>query len=201
MTKQKKIISPLGDSFEQTLIADLRDPEYASIFISNAFQDRDSDPQLFKLALNKVVAAHGFQEVADRSSIGRTALYQMLGEFGNPTISNVYAIANACGLTLQFVVISAPSKAKKTKPAMGSRRDPDNALVTNNVIEELISRAGVSSAEVTKSLWAYIKKHNLKEPKDDSRVGVSSLAKANTVARHAAKRNAGRSTVRRAGKK
>lgn len=100
---KRRVYGPLGANFDELLLSELKDPEFASLFMAEVIGDKDLDPKYLRSALHKVVTANGFATIAERSGIGRTALYKMLAEDGNPSFTNVIIIAEACGLTLNFV--------------------------------------------------------------------------------------------------
>jgi len=69
--------------------------------------------------------------------------------------------------------VAAPKKATAKKvaaPKKKSARKPNaafmKALTPSQVLADVIGSAAVARTEVVKKLWAYIKKHNLQNPKN-----------------------------------
>ncbi len=65
-------------SFDNVILQNMRDPEYAIAYLQDALDDSVED---FLLALNKCVKANGgIAKCAEQAGISREALYRMLSE-------------------------------------------------------------------------------------------------------------------------
>lgn len=127
----RKVVPYEGSDFDEDLQAQLTNPEFASSYINSVIDNQNAD--YFIIALSRIVKAYGFASVAQKSGIGREALYKMLSENGNPSFVNVVKILNACGLiyylrpagrpALEPVILSYPGKvADLVKSAKLSNR-------------------------------------------------------------------------------
>lgn len=88
-------------SMEESLDRDLRDPEYAAIYLSDALQE--GSPEEFYLALRNVIrATQGMSQIATETDLGRESLYKALSESGNPQFSTVQKIVSALGLQISI---------------------------------------------------------------------------------------------------
>ena len=84
--------------FDEILLAELRDPEAAAIYLQDAWEDSAEE---FLVALRKYVQANGgMARCAEKSHLTREALYRMLSEKGNPELRSVRAVLQAAGLRL-----------------------------------------------------------------------------------------------------
>ena len=87
-----------GTSFDDFMTEQLRDPELACHFITEAIEE--NDPEYLKVALGDIVKSYGVANISDKSGISRQTIYKMLSENGNPTHKNLVAILDALGLEL-----------------------------------------------------------------------------------------------------
>jgi probable addiction module antidote protein len=94
-------------SFDDFLMQDLQDPEFAAAYLTDAYQDSLEE---FLVALRKLVQANGgMSVVAAKSGITREALYRMLSETGNPEFRSIYSVLKAIGINTGFhVALSVP---------------------------------------------------------------------------------------------
>ena len=60
----------------------------------------DGTPQDIARALGDVARSKGMTEIAQRTGLGRQALYHALSENGNPTLETLMAVLSALGLRL-----------------------------------------------------------------------------------------------------
>src|SRR4051812_29444379 len=88
----------LTESYEDHLLASLKDPSYASDYLNAALEDEDY--RVFLLALRDVANALGVKAVAEEAGLNRESLYKMLSENGNPKLSSVVALLRAIGVRL-----------------------------------------------------------------------------------------------------
>ena len=89
-----------GTDFKEYLDENLRDPEFAAMFLSNAIEE--GDEAFLAGALADVVRIHGVAKVASESGIARQALYKMLSAEGNPSYKNIVKILDVLGLEVVF---------------------------------------------------------------------------------------------------
>ena len=93
--------------YEDSLKADLRDPEEAAAYLEAAF---DEDEEGFLMALRAVAEAHGITNIARQTGLGRESLYKSLSANGNPRLSTLRALLDAIGVRMCFA-----SKGTKTR--------------------------------------------------------------------------------------
>ena len=95
-------------SFDDIILKNLRDPEYAVAYLQDALDDSMSD---FLVALGKYIRANGgMTNCAKSAGITREALHRMLSEDGNPRFESILFILKALDL---HITISdhTPSKS------------------------------------------------------------------------------------------
>ena len=87
---------------DQWLKGQLQDADFAAEYL-NAAQE-DDDPQVYLLALRKVVEARSsLKDVALQSNLSRETLYRTLSAKGNPTLKTLNAIFKATGLEMHVM--------------------------------------------------------------------------------------------------
>jgi probable addiction module antidote protein len=88
-------------SFKAKLYNDLRNDEFATAYLQDAWRDSQSE---FLVALGDYVQATiGMTECAKRADVTRQALYRMLSDCGNPELKTLRSITEACGLDWSVV--------------------------------------------------------------------------------------------------
>ncbi len=97
-------------SFEVDLMEKLRDPEFASAYITSAIADNDL--AFLPIALGDVAKAHGMSKLADESGINRRTLYKIFDKKGHPSFEIVTQVMQSLGLELQ---IKPQKKSRKPK--------------------------------------------------------------------------------------
>src|SRR6266700_7766774 len=86
-------------SYREDLIASLRNPEDATQYLNACLEDEDA--RVFLLALRDVADAHGgIRAVSRDARLNRESLYRMLSGSGNPSLTSLAAVLDACGLRL-----------------------------------------------------------------------------------------------------
>lgn len=86
-----------SSSYEAYLIESLKDPKEAESYLNAALED--GDIQVFLLALQHVIQAHGgVAKLAKESKKSRTSLYKALSKKGNPYLKNTASILKAIGM-------------------------------------------------------------------------------------------------------
>jgi probable addiction module antidote protein len=89
----------------EALGEELRDPEFAAGYLSEALDD--GGVKAFLVALRNVVrAGGGMTEVAQRAMLGRESLYKALTETGNPAFRTVETVLEAVGVRLTFAPVA-----------------------------------------------------------------------------------------------
>lgn len=96
-------------SFETDLMSNLRDPEFASIYIMSAVVENDLG--FIPIALGDVAKAHGISKLAEKTGINRRTLYKVFNKVGNPSFEMVVQIADGLGLEMQV----QPKKIRKKR--------------------------------------------------------------------------------------
>ena len=98
-----------GD-FDNWLLNELSDPQLASEYVNAAISE---DPALLPAVLREVAKAYTMKKVAAAAGVARESLYTILGEGGNPTLTNLVAILKAVRLRIAVLPDSEPSTAPK----------------------------------------------------------------------------------------
>lgn len=96
-------------SFEADLMKKLRDPEFASAYITSAVADNDL--AFLPIALGDVAKAHGISKLADESGINRRTLYKVFDKKGHPSFDLVTQIIQSLGLEFQVKARKKKSRA------------------------------------------------------------------------------------------
>ena len=89
---------PRDKSYEESLLASLREPAEAAAYIDAVLETGDQAALL--LALRQVASAHGIAEIARRAELGEKTLFKSLAEEGNPTLATLTRVLHAVGLRL-----------------------------------------------------------------------------------------------------
>lgn len=88
-----------SESYQPSLIEDLKDAREAEEYLNAALEE--DDPELFLLALRNVADAQGgVAQLADKTKLNRESLYRMLSERGNPEFRSLDALLHALGFRL-----------------------------------------------------------------------------------------------------
>lgn len=83
--------------FNETLEAELKDPEFVVFYLKAALEDNGTE--IFLLALRNVIqATRGMAQVAADIGLDRESFYKTLSESGNPQFSTVQKLLSALGL-------------------------------------------------------------------------------------------------------
>lgn len=88
-------------SYDSFLIEELRDPELAASYLSEAL--RGDSMEAFLIALRNVAQARGgLGALAEETELNRQNLYRMLSEGGNPTLANLIKLLKSVGIEIRF---------------------------------------------------------------------------------------------------
>ena len=92
-------------NFEDSLLEDLKDSEFAAEFIREALEEpgegNDEVGYLMR-AIGQVAKAHGIETISEKAGVPKPTIYKMIGDDPNPTLKNVLKITRAIGLRLEF---------------------------------------------------------------------------------------------------
>jgi len=88
-------------SYQETLIASLKDPMEAQEYLNAALED--DAPEVFLLALRDVAEAQlgSVSQLAELAQLNREHLYRVLSKQGNPAFSSLHAILSSLGFRLK----------------------------------------------------------------------------------------------------
>jgi len=88
-------------SYDELLISELRDPEFAAGYLSASLEGRSVDQ--FLIALRNVAQAQGgLGKLAGETDLNRQNIYRMLSDNGNPTLTSLLTILSALGFEVCF---------------------------------------------------------------------------------------------------
>lgn len=91
----------LSRDYEESLFEDLAHPQEAADYLSACLEE---GPDVFLLGVRDVAQAQGgIGKLADDTELARQALYRMLSEDGNPTLTSITTVLDALGIHLQCV--------------------------------------------------------------------------------------------------
>jgi probable addiction module antidote protein len=85
-------------NYRDGLLEDLRDPQEAADYVQAALCESNES---FLRALRDVAEAKQMARVAKEAGVAREALYRMLSETGNPTLSSLSSILTSVGLEIE----------------------------------------------------------------------------------------------------
>jgi probable addiction module antidote protein len=150
-------------SYEDDLMQQLRDPEYALHYLQVALED-DGDEHsdvTFLLALRKVAQANQMTQVADAAGLSRESLYKMLSEKGNPGFGSLRAVLKAIGLDLTIKplppsdVIAADTFTQEVERADEWLAQISDDTESFGFSARLVRRSVVAEFAATDSEFAY----------------------------------------------
>jgi len=102
-------------TYQEDLIASLKDPREAAAYLSAAMEE--GDRELFLLALRNVAEANGGMAVVSaKAKLNRESMYRMLSKRGNPEIKSILTLLHSMGLKMSIepkVKASRPAKMRK----------------------------------------------------------------------------------------
>ena len=91
-------------SYQDELLKELKNPKAAAEYLNACF--RDSEEVFLQGLRNVVEAKGGMSSIAKITELNRENLYRSLSKQGNPKFSNLSAILEAVGITLNFKVLT-----------------------------------------------------------------------------------------------
>ena len=99
------------ESYRESLLESLRNPEDAAQYLNACLADEDA--RVFLLALRDVADARGGLRALSRDAhLNRESLYRMLSKSGNPSLESLASVLDAVGLRLA-VQATAPRRGKR----------------------------------------------------------------------------------------
>jgi len=100
------------ESYRESLLESLRNPEEAAQYLNACLEDEDA--RVFLLALRDIADARGGIRTLSRDAhLNRESLYRMLSMSGNPSLDSLAAVLNACGLRLAVQSTEQPRRGKR----------------------------------------------------------------------------------------
>ena len=88
-----------SNKFKNSLENQLQDPQFLCEYLNNAIEE--NDPEYLKIALGQVARSCGVAKIADKTSVSRQSIYQMLSEDGNPSMASLFQILAALNLQVR----------------------------------------------------------------------------------------------------
>ncbi|ARN84835.1 addiction module antidote protein [Candidatus Nucleicultrix amoebiphila] len=89
--------------FKDTLLEDLKNPEYARVYLSVALEEyeKDKNTAAFLTAVRDIAKANGgLTKLAERTHLNRQNLYKALSEEGNPSFGTIETVLQGLGYRL-----------------------------------------------------------------------------------------------------
>lgn len=102
-------------NFKEELYEKLRDPEYASFYLNEAFFD--DDEIVLKTAIGSVIRANGVVKIAKKAGINRCTVFKTLKPETRTSFTTIHRLLLACGLKFSTQPIDETNK-KKEKSAV-----------------------------------------------------------------------------------
>jgi len=112
---KRKLPASVPWNFKEELYEKLRDPEYASFYLNEAFFD--DDEIVLKGAIGSVIRANGVVKVAKKAGINRCTVFKTLKPETRTSFTTIHRLLLACGLKFSTRPVPEPAK-KKSKSAV-----------------------------------------------------------------------------------
>jgi DNA-binding phage protein len=94
-----------SDSYHDYLISCLKDPSYAAVYLETHLEEKEPEPELFRLGLSNVAEALGELNMSsEQAKLHREKLDKFLSDGGIEAIYNLVDWLNALGLKLTVTV-------------------------------------------------------------------------------------------------
>jgi probable addiction module antidote protein len=124
MTTKKKIRESKLKSyrdFQEILLEQLQDPEFAEAYLKSALADEDE--RIFLVAIRNIWEARGgnMANLAEVTHLNKQNLYRMLSKDGNPRFTSLKSILDAVGFQMDVNPKKPATKRatiSKTAPSM-----------------------------------------------------------------------------------
>lgn len=100
----KQINVPAEVLFETSLLKDLKDRNYAGLFLNNAIQEylEDNDLKSFNAILGYIIKAGNVSQIAKKCNMSRSQIYRMINGNCEPSLLKTFKLLHAIGF--QFKV-------------------------------------------------------------------------------------------------
>jgi probable addiction module antidote protein len=138
-------------NYREGLLESLTDPQEASDYLQAALSDSN---EAFLVALRDVAEARQMTRVAKDAGVAREALYRMLSESGNPTLTNFSAILRSVGLKFEVIPLDAepsggtpPLMPRQTEIEPAGNRGQNNQALADLRIQ--FATANANTPDVT----------------------------------------------------
>lgn len=98
--------APTSDSYQDYIVARLKDPSYAALYLETHFEEReDPDPGLLKLALSDVLEALSQSKLtSEQADLHRRELDKVLSQQGSDVIYSLSQWLEGLGLKLTVAI-------------------------------------------------------------------------------------------------
>jgi probable addiction module antidote protein len=88
------------EAYEEYLLKDLQDLDYAVGYLSAALEE---GADVFFLAIRNIAKAQGgMKALSDATKLNRESLYDMLSKQGNPLFSSITSVLSNLGIEIAF---------------------------------------------------------------------------------------------------
>lgn len=114
---REKVPASVPSKITERLNEKLKDPEYASFYLNEAFQD--DDEIVLKGAIASVIQARGVVRVAKKAGINRCTVFKTLKPETRTSFKTIHSLLRACGLDLKTRPL-VEAKKKKSRSAVRS---------------------------------------------------------------------------------
>jgi len=106
--------------FNETFAYELRDPEFAAVYLQACLEYEDVDT--FLIALRDILTATGdMTKMAKEASLGRESLYKTLSAQGNPEFRTLETILGVLGM--RFTVVRSGTAESALEASQESPRE------------------------------------------------------------------------------
>lgn len=95
--------------FKETLLEDLKNPQYAQTYLSVALEEyeKDKDVSSFLMALRDVTEARGgITQLAEKTRLNRQNLYKTLSAKGDPKLNTIETVLHGLGYRLSVIPLN-----------------------------------------------------------------------------------------------
>ena len=106
--------------FEKELYEKLRDPEYASFYLNEAFFE--DDEVVLKTAIGDVVRAYGVVKAAKKAGINRCTVFKTLKPGTRTSFTTIHRLLLACGIKFCTQPLAQMKKGKHKRNNRGGSR-------------------------------------------------------------------------------
>ena len=104
--------------FEQELYENLRDPEFASFYLNEAFLD--DDEIVLKGAIDAVIRANGVVKIAKKAGVNRCTVFKTLKPETRTSFRTIHRLLLACGIDLNTRPLIEAENKKSKRAVRGS---------------------------------------------------------------------------------